>query len=508
MTSVLIVGAGPTGLALALWLTRLGIEARIIDKAAEPGTTSRALGVQARTLELYRQVGIADDVVAGGVEVAGVNLWAGGARTARIPFRDLGVGLTPFPSFLIYPQDAHERFLIERLHALGVNVERETELVDLDQERTGARVTLRCRDGSEQICEVAFVAGCDGADSKVRKAVGIGFPGGTYSRLFYVADVEASGPATDHELHVDLDEADFVAVFPLKEEGCVRLVGTIREEAAASDPALTFGDVSGQVIEKLQLAVSRVNWFSTYHVHHRVANHFRAGRAFLAGDAAHIHSPVGAQGMNTGIGDAVNLAWKLAAVLQGRAPDRLLDTYEMERIAFARRLVASTDRAFTIAVKEGAAAKRVRTSIFPRVAPFGVSVPPLRRWIFRTVSQLGVNYRKSPMSAGRAGSVRGGDRLPWVPLSGNEDNFTPLTSLRWQVHVYGEPPPGLAGACDALGVPLHAFPRDRGDREMRKAGLRPGALYLVRPDGYVALADPEGSSQRLRDYFAERDLRP
>jgi 2-polyprenyl-6-methoxyphenol hydroxylase-like FAD-dependent oxidoreductase len=503
--SVLIAGAGPTGLVLALWLTELGVETRIIDRAAEPGTTSRALGVQARTLELYRQVGLAGDVITGGVQVAGVNLWAGGERKARLPFRDLGIGLTPFPSLLIYPQDVHERLLIERLRTMGVDVERETELVDLDQDRSGVRVTLRRRDGSEQVCEVAFVAGCDGADSKVRKALGIGFPGGTYSRLFYVADVEASGPSVDHELHVDLEEADFVAVFPLKEQGCVRLVGTIRQEAAADAPALTFDDVSSRVIEHLRLTVAKVNWFSTYHVHHRVAHHFRAGRAFLAGDAAHIHSPVGAQGMNTGIGDAVNLAWKLAAVLQGRASNWLLDTYETERIPFARRLVATTDRAFTIAVKQGAAAKRVRTSIFPRLAPLVVRVPPLRRWIFWTVSQLGVNYRQSPMSAGRAGTVRGGDRLPWVPMSGDEDNFTPLTSLRWQVHVYGEPSPDLAAACDGLGVPLHVFPWDRG---ASKAGLRRGALYLVRPEGYVSLADPEGSPQRLGDYFAERDLRP
>jgi len=412
--SVLIVGAGPTGLALALWLTGLGVRLRIIDRTAEPGTTSRALGVQARTLELYRQIGIADAVTGGGVQAAGVNLWVRGERAARLPLRDIGEGLTPFPGVLIFPQDAHERLLIERLQALGVDVERRTELAGFDQDPDGVHATLRGPDGSEEVCHVAYLAGCDGADSTVRRALRVDFPGGTYSRLFYVADVEANGPATDHELHVDLDEADLLAVFPLKEPGCIRLVGTIREDLATGDHELSFDDVSDRAIEHLKLTISRVNWFSTYHVHHRVGRQFRQGRAFLVGDAAHIHSPVGAQGMNTGIGDAVNLAWKIAAVVDGRGPDSLLDTYETERISFARRLVSTTDRVFTVVMRQGPLAEQVRTRAFPGVAPLLLRLPALRVWVFRTVSQIGVNYRDSLLSVGVAGPLRGGDRLPWV----------------------------------------------------------------------------------------------
>ena len=333
---VLIVGAGPTGLVLALWLTRLGVAVRIIDKTAEPGTTSRALAVQVRTLEFYRQVGIADAVVESGVKIAGVNLWVRGAKAARVPLQNIGESLTPFPFALVFPQDAHERLLIERLDALGVKVERRTELVRFDQHAESVRAVLKRPDGSEEICEAAYLAGCDGAHSTVREALAIGFPGGTYAGLFYVADVEASGPATDFELHVDLDEADLLIVFPMKGKGCVRLVGTVREEPGSGDRELTFDDVSSRAIEHLKLTIAKVNWFSTYRVHHRVAHSFRKGRAFLLGDAAHVHSPVGGQGMNTGIGDAVNLAWKLAAVLNGGAADSLLDTYELERIGFAR----------------------------------------------------------------------------------------------------------------------------------------------------------------------------
>jgi 2-polyprenyl-6-methoxyphenol hydroxylase-like FAD-dependent oxidoreductase len=190
------------------------------------------------------------------------------------------------------------------------------------------------------------------------------FQGGTYSPIFYVADVEASGPAMNGELNAGLDKAEFLAIFPLSGVGRARFIGTVKREAE-SQRNLTFDDVSLQIINSLDIKIARANWFSTYHVHHRVAEHFRKGRAFLLGDAAHIHSPVGGQGMNTGIGDAVNLAWKLPAVVHGRASARLLDSYEPERIAFARRLVATTDRAFRFINRDGAVARFVRVRLVP-----------------------------------------------------------------------------------------------------------------------------------------------
>lgn len=492
---VLIVGAGPTGLVLALWLTRLGVPVRIIDRAAEPGTTSRALAVQARTLELYHQVGLADAVIAGGVKIANLNFWVSGALAARVPVGRMGQGSSPYPFVLIFPQDAHERLLIERLEALGVRVERRTELLRFEQDDAGVQATLRRPDGIEELCHAAYLAGCDGASSSVRGALGVGFPGATYTGLFYVADVEGTGPATDNEPHLDLEDADFVIVFPLKGEGRVRLVGIVRDLPGGDHGTLTFEDVKGKAIEHLKLDIVKLNWFSTYRVHHRVASHFRAGRAFLLGDAAHIHSPVGGQGMNTGIGDAVNLAWKLAAVLKDDAPDTLLDSYEPERIAFARQLVATTDRVFVLAIARGAVARFARTRLVPLVMPWLFRFPPFRRFLFRTVSQLGVQYRGSSLSVGRAGGVRGGDRLPWVETGQGEDNFAPLTSLQWQVHVYGDARRALADACAELGLPLHVF---AWQPAMRRAGLQRGAAYLVRPDGYVALADAGANVDVLR----------
>ena len=498
---VLIIGAGPTGLVLALWLTRLGVRARIIDKTAEPGTTSRAVAVQARTLELYRQLDLSAAVVEAGVQVAAANLWVGGAKAARLHLGRIGEGLSPFPYALTYPQDLHERLLIDRLGAWGVKVERRTELVHFDQNADKVRAVLKRPDGAEEICEAAYLAGCDGVHSTVREALGTGFPGGTYSGLFYVADVDAAGPAADGEIHVDFEEADFLAVFPLKGTGRLRLIGPVSWELDREHRDLTFDDVGKRAVENLKLTIARANWFSTYRVHHRVANPFRVGRAFLLGDAAHVHSPVGGQGMNTGIGDAVNLAWKLAAVLNGGAKGSLLATYEPERIGFARRLVATTDRAFTVVTKQGILARWVRTRLVPWIAPSLFRLAPVRRFFFHTVSQIGVNYRQSPLSVGAAGAIRGGDRLPWVETEPGRDNFVPLASLTWQVHVYGEPRGGLAEVCAELRLPLHRF---GWQQKMRSAGLARAALYLVRPDGYVALADPHADPVRLREYFNER----
>jgi 2-polyprenyl-6-methoxyphenol hydroxylase-like FAD-dependent oxidoreductase len=503
-TEVLIIGAGPTGLVLALWLTKLGVKVHIIDKTAEAGTTSRALAVQARTLELYRQLDLADAVIAKGHRVPAVNFWVKGERRAHMPFHDPGRGLTPYPFLHVFPQDEHERLLVARLESLGVAVERRTELVGFSETADGVLARLRKADGSEADHEAIYLAGCDGARSKVRETIGTGFPGGTYEQLFYVADVEATGPAVNGELQLDLDEADFVAIFPLAGDGRARLIGTVRDERAGRAETLTFDDVSKHAIGHMKVAITKVNWFSTYHVHHRVTEHFRKGRAFLIGDAAHIHSPAGGQGMNTGIGDAINLAWKLAAVVRSRAGDTLLDSYEAERIGFARKLVATTDRAFTLATGQGKFADFVRTRLAPIVIPAAFSFKAVRTFAFRTVSQTMINYRGRPLSRGTAGGVQGGDRLPWASSDG-ADNFAPLTQMDWQVHVYGEANEKLAAWCAQRKLPLNVF---AWQPNHESAGLARNALYLLRPDTYVALAEPSGSADALDSYFNDLGIRP
>ena len=493
---VLIAGAGPTGLVLALWLTKLGARVRIVDRTAEPGTTSRALAIQARTLELYRQLDLADAVVERAHKVAGVNLWARGEKKARIDFERAGVGLTPYPSLLIFPQDEHERLLIDRLAAVGIMVERRTELVGFSDKGDRVVASLRRADGGGETVEAAYIAGCDGAHSRVRETIGAGFPGGTYRQLFYVADVAASGPPIDGELHADLDEADFLAIFPLKGQGRARLIGTVRGERAERGDELRFEDVSDRAIRNLRVTIDRVNWFSTYHVHHRVAPRFREGRAFLLGDAAHIHSPAGGQGMNTGIGDAINLAWKLRAALD-EPSDALLDSYETERISFARQLVKTTDQAFTLVTADGAFANLIRVRVAPEILRIVMSFSAAREFAFRTLSQIKVNYRASPLSRGRAGRIQGGDRMPWVVVAG-VDNHRELVKTAWQAQVYGAARSDLVAWCADRKLPLTAFPWSPPYAE---AGLAENALYLIRPDTYVGLADEAGSVEALESYW-------
>jgi 2-polyprenyl-6-methoxyphenol hydroxylase-like FAD-dependent oxidoreductase len=500
-TDVLIVGAGPTGLVLALWLTHQGVKVRIIDKNETPGTTSRALAVQARTLELYRQLDLTNEVLEKGHKVPGMNLWVQGKKEARVPLEAIAEGLTPYGPF-IYPQDQHERLLIARLEAAGVSVERRTELLRFADASDHVASTLQTPDGREERFDARYLAGCDGARSIVRGSMGSGFPGGTYQQVFYVADVVATGPPMDGELHVDLDEADFLAVFPLKGSGAARFIGTVRGERAEHPEELKFEDVSNRAIENMKMRVDKVNWFSTYRVHHRVTEHFRKGRAFLLGDAAHIHSPAGGQGMNTGIGDAINLAWKLKAVIAGEASDALLDTYETERRAFALKLVATTDRGFTLATAEGRFADFVRTQIIPLVVPTLFKFATAREFIFSAVSQLVVAYRDSALSEGKAGSVRGGDRLPWAPTE-TIDNFDTLQTIGWQVHVYGEPSAALKQWCERRPIALHGF---AWQEAYARAGLAQNAIYLLRPDTYVALAAKEQDPGMLDRYFEDRAM--
>jgi len=321
-----------------------------------------------------------------------------------------------------------------------------------------------------------------------------------------VADIEGESPALNGELNLDLDESDILAVFAMAPRGAGRLVGTVRDERADHAETLTFADVSGRAIDNLMISVHKLNWFSTYRVHHRVAERFRRGRAFLVGDAGHIHSPAGGQGMNTGIGDAINLAWKLAAVVQGRAPDALLDSYEAERLPFARRLVDTTDRVFSFITADGPIAEIVRTGVAPRLLPLLARLPLTREYFFRTISQTVIHYRHAPLNAGTAGKTHGGDRLPWVRFEEGgtpHDNYAPLPKPGWQAHVYGQARPELMQWCDQQRVLLRQF---AWTEACAHAGLARDAIYLLRPDTYIGLAAGTPSIGALDEYLHENAL--
>jgi hypothetical protein len=281
------------------------------------------------------------------------------------------------------------------------------------------------------------------------------------------------------------------------------LIGTVRDERAEHAETLCFEDVSSRAIEHMKVKIEQLNWFSTYRVHHRVADHFRHGRAFLLGDAAHVHSPAGGQGMNTGIGDAINLAWKLAAVLSGGAEAGLLDSYETERIAFARKLVATTDRVFTFVTADGPIADLLRTRLAPFLIPKMTSFETSRQFLFRTVSQITLNYRGMPLSTGVAGHVHGGDRLPWAH-DGEGDNFESLKCLTWQVHVYGDTSDEMIAWCHEHHLPLHVF---AWRPAFEAAGLGRNGFYLLRPDTYVAIAETCSDPKVIERYFRDHGIR-
>lgn len=500
--NVLIVGAGPTGLVLALWLTRQGVRVRIVDKTAVPGTTSRAMAIQARTLEFYRQLDLSEAVVKAGHANPAINIWVNGDRRARISFENTGKLLTPFPFVLIYPQDRHEQLLVAKLQSLGIEVERQIECLEYQDKGDYIDARLRAADGSEHHYQAGWIAGCDGARSTVRNQIGGGFPGGTYDKIFFVADVEASGATANGEAHVALDKSDFVIWLAYGDSGQGRLIGVVDDRHQHNASELSFADVGHQAISRIGLRVEQVNWFSTYHVHHRVTERYRQGRAFLLGDAAHLHSPAGGQGMNTGIGDAINLAWKLAAVIRQQAPDKLLDSYQAERRAFALRLVETTDRVFTLVTAESSMADFVRMHIVPYLAPMAYRFNGVREFMFRTLSQTMISYHHSPISEGRAGELRGGDRLPWVRNNGF-DNFASLKAICWQIHLYGDEPHALREWCDFRGIPLRCFV---WSGPCQHAGLTQGAAYLLRPDMHIAFIDAHADPQVIEAWLARHGL--
>ena len=354
----------------------------------------------------------------------------------------------------------------------------------------GQKIEARLRgpEGIESRTSVDFIAGCDGAHSKVREVMGTGFPGGAYAQVFYVADVEGDGPAFNGDLNVELDESDFLAVFPLADKDRIRLIGAIRPGEGKDLDKLTFDDIKDRAAHSLRLKVNKVNWFSVYHISHRVTEHFGKGRAFLLGDAAHIHTPVGGQGMNTGIGDAINLAWKLKAVLAGQAMNSLLDTYEAERRAFALRLVHTTDMAFNFVASDGHLAEIVRTRLVPIVLPQLVKLDVVREYIFRTLSQICVELPRQRFGPGAM-------LAPSVVVSacrGLNRAMSTIT-LRWsrsvgkfmftgkQRRIYGN-------GVEAGMSRFHVF---QWSVDCGTIGLAKDALYLIRPDTYVGLANAD-----------------
>jgi len=494
-TEVLIVGGGPTGLMLANQLGRRGVRAMIIDRHSGPAQQTRAMAVHARTLEIYSKLGIAERALELGRRGNGANMWTEGKWAARIPLGDIGKSVSPFPFVLMLGQDDNERIMGEHLRNWGLAVQWNTELTGIKQEPGQVTATLKQPDGSTREIRAAYVAGCDGGHSAVRELCGITFPGAPYEHVFFVADTEATGPMVAEELNVYLWREGFHLFFPMHGKDRWRVIGILPKK----------------------LDFKQCSWFSIYRIHHRAAQKFRDRRCFLLGDAAHVHSPAGGQGMNTGLQDAYNLAWKLALVVDGDADGALLDTYEAERMPVAQRLLATTDRAFMLVVSDTWLAGLFRTRILARIVAFAMRFKRVQTLAFRTVSQTGIAYRESPLSKMLPslpdGAPRAGDRFPWLRLSFQangpvEDLFQKLDDTRYNLIVTGQPaPPGQAlGLGDLLRI--HVIPDEAHNaRELARVRISGPVFYLLRPDGHVGLAGIRPEPAAVTRYLSESGIR-
>jgi 2-polyprenyl-6-methoxyphenol hydroxylase-like FAD-dependent oxidoreductase len=516
-TDVLIIGAGPTGLMLANQLGRRGVRTVIVDRHSGPAEQTRAMAVHARSLEIFAHLGVAERALALGRRGTGANMWIGGRRAARIPLQEMGQGLSPYPFVLMLGQDDTERMLGARLRDWGIDVRWNTELLALEQHPDHVAATIRTADGALQTIAAAYVAGCDGSRSAVREMNGIGFPGEPYEHVFFVADTEATGPLVPDELNVFLWRDGFTLLFPMPGINRWRVIG-ILPEALGGRPDVTFDDVVPSLRRDGGEALSfqACDWFSTYRIHHRCTERFRDRRCFLLGDAAHVHSPMGGQGMNTGLQDAYNLAWKLALRLDGRAGDALLDTYEAERMPVAHRLLETTDRAFRYVVSTSWVAGVIRTRIASRVAALAMRRAAVRRAAFHVLSQIGISYQASPLSRALDGwgknAPRAGARFPWLQValaSGGQpqDLFAALDDTRFTLIVVGQPasPASDIGLGDLVRVqPIPA----EGDNipVLAAAHVPTPSFYVLRPDGHIGLAGGRYDGAAVRQWFADAGI--
>jgi 2-polyprenyl-6-methoxyphenol hydroxylase-like FAD-dependent oxidoreductase len=418
-TKVLIVGAGPSGLMMAGQLLRYGIQPLIIDNKQGPTTHSNALAVQARSLEIYRQMGIVEKVVSNGKPAGGLTFSQEGKQRTSFELNNIGKGQTLFPYVLLYQQYKNERLLLDYLTQNTCPVHWGTSLTSLRPEPDGVTAFLANPEGDYTIkCD--WVIGADGAHSTVRKQMGIPFSGDTYRSFFYLADLQVNSDALsgDH-IQLFIDDKNLAGFFPMPEKDCYRVIGNVPREFGERENLL-LEDILSYLTATMHADIDVVknNWFTTYKLHHRMADRFREQRCFLIGDAAHIHSPVGGQGMNTGLQDAYNLAWKLAGVINEKINPDILNSYATERMPVAHDLLNTTDRVFKIIMSRNWFILAIKKWVWFNMLKLVWRSEKSKEFFFKMISQTGISYRNSKINLhlSNGEKIKAGDRLPYLEI--------------------------------------------------------------------------------------------
>lgn len=522
---VLIVGAGPTGLTLAIELARRGISYRMIDKAPHPSQYSKALGVMARTLELLHQAEVADILIAQGHQVTGMQASSYSKVLAQVNFTSLIQ--SPYPYVLMVPQSITEQVLIDRLTSLGCPVERHVQLIalqQLDQPYQYVQATIQHTGESAQSEEqisARWVVGCDGAHSTVRHLSGIPFEGEALAQSFALADVQVDWKQDHNKLHVYLNKGYLTAFFPMFNQRYRVIIGMPSQHSmtsSARDQPISLADVQAvlDICLPIKVTISDPIWLAKFAVHQRKVKEYRTGRIFLAGDAAHIHSPIGGQGMNTGIQDAFNLGWKLALVCQGYAAESLLDSYHAEREPIARQLLRGTSLFTKLATTRHSVPIAIRNT----VAPLLSSRKVIQKRLFRLLSEIGIAYDRSPIVQQGKGwhrpMLQAGERVPDGGY-GQSSRHTLLLFTGESPVIASPKPPTLEDDIEEpdhrsllsqvavkwtdiidvhillpdypLMTPLPLPPHIHVDADNdlhQRYGMSRGGYVLIRPDGYIS----------------------
>lgn len=521
---VLVVGAGPTGLMAATLLARRGVRVRIVDARDEASRESRAFAIQARTMELFQQIGLVEEFLDRGIVNPGIDFFVGSRRVGGFDYDRAASPDTPYPFIFLLPQARTEAILIADLTRHGVTVERGVTVTGVEQDQD--HVAVRADDVSSGPVQIGarYVIGADGAHSAVRKGLGLTFEGAKYAPTFLLADCRIDWPAgssLDHDrFRVFLHGASVALFLPLDGIRCSRVMATDHsgrvdaggEAATHLDlPELerAFSEASG-----LSVRLSDPVWTTRYRVHHRGVDHYGRGRAFLAGDAAHIHSPAGGQGMNTGLQDAANLAWKLAAVIRDGATADLLDTYDAERRPVGQQVVETSDRMFTAVAGQTGWEATVRDWLARPVSAAIARLDAVQHRAFRRLGQLEIAYLASryvedaATTLGQSGP-QVGHRAPNAAVTHDLSVFDLTTGYGFTVLAFSrkaleqDARHRIVDELDALrreGVAAHLVARNAIGRDGRSVaatspdafdryGLREKdgqATYVIRPDGYVA----------------------